>query len=747
MLTIAAMLGFLLAGRIAVPAVVELRTTQEQPASRVATLRALARVPVGERTEPQPDVVFICPAEVPGRAVMLLEPGNRYRVVLEGAGIWAPPFSMEGFPQSGALSLAASGTGEVKARLVNSTGHPLESWPGRVRVRFQLEESPLDVPVSSTFERDCPVTAGEGGQRWLACELPEGVLNLRFEAEGFIPSYRWALRVVPGGSIALGDLPLEIGASIVGTVVRADGTSARAAKLVLEPTVGGAGARAALGTRMEALEFRSESGERGWFQLRGVPPGSYELEVRIPGYGSLQVPRLIVSEPLELRLDEPLVVPWFPAATVSVEPAAARGGTPWKVRLFQSGAQSREASTDASGAALFPLLPAGDYLAMIEGEGDFCTTRPVSLSPENPSVSVDLERVPVVGRITLDGAPLAASLYFGGRHGSESVSMEADRHGEFVGILPREGNWRLEVRSEEPKVRWMSRDVPVEIDSGLGAAELLIELPGTSITGRAIDPDGAPASSAQVILQPEFPEGGVTQTETEADGSFAFVGQGFGGYQIQAVGSGHRQSGVERLQLSGDRPDATVELVLRDQRQVRGRVVSPEGQGIPGARLEAVLADGAMTSNFLIPTASTDAAGNFALDLPSGGSWSGVAILAPGYALAVEPIPPESVGSRWTIPVTQGGGGTLVLTGLAGSAGRAFPRVSLNHLWLLDYGLLASWALLEGTEASPDSLVLPDLPSGSYRICLPGRGAADDCPAGFLSPGGQLTIELEEKRQ
>ncbi len=744
---VAAMLLFLLAGRVAVPAKVELRTKQEQPALRVATLQALAMVSAGEGAKAQPDVAFRCPAEVPGRAVMLLEPGNRYQFVLEGVGVWAPPFSIEGVPKSGALSLAASGTGMVKARLVNSTRHPLEAWPGRVRVRFQLEESPLDVPASSTFERNCPVTAGEGGQRWLACELPEGVLDLRFDAEGFIPNYRWALHVVPGGSVVVGDLPLEIGASIVGTVVRVDGTSATAAELVLEPTVGGGPARAALGARMEALAFRSETGERGWFQLRGVPRGSYELEVRIPGYGSLEVPRLIVSEPLELRLDEPLVVPWFPAGTISIEPAAARGGTPWKVRLFQSGAQSREASTDASGDAVFPLLPAGDYLAMIEGDRGFRTTRAVSISPENPSVRVDLERVPVVGRITLDGAPLAASLYFGGRHGSDSVAMEADRHGKFVGILPREGSWRLEVRSEEPRVRWMSREVPVEIDSGLGAAELLIELPGTSITGRVIDPNGATPPRAQVILQPEFPEGGVTQMETEADGSFAFVGQGYGGYQIQAVGSEHRQSGIERLRLSDDGPDATVELVLQDQRQIRGRVVSPEGRGIPGARLEAVPPYGAGTSSFLIPTASTDAEGNFVLDLPPGGSWPGAAVLAPGYALAVEPIPPETEGGQWTIPVAQEGGGTLVLTGLARSTGQAFPRTTLNHQWLLGYGLLASWALLQGTEAGPDSLVLPNLPSGSYRICIPRRAAEGDCPTGFLSPGGQLTIELEEERQ
>jgi hypothetical protein len=726
---------------------IELLSDREPRLSLGAKVCATPITTTQGETSSSPLTPICASAEVPGSTGLLLDPGMAYLVHLEGEGVWAPPVSLEPATGERIVTLTASRAGTLEAALVDGTGEPLAAWPQAVQARFQLHETPLKLPRDSSFEGSCPVTMDDRDGRFVRCQLPEGLLDLRLEAEGFIPLYLWALGIPPGEPVEARDYRLERGASIVGAVTREDGEPAVGAEMTLGPAVGDSTVRFELGARITTLESRAETQDRGFFQLRGIAPGSYALEARLAEYGVLSVPQIIVSEPAEYRLASPLVIPFFPVATVVVDPPVDHARSPWTVRLFQSSAPLRQTQTDAIGEATFELLPTGELLVLIEdAKGQRWLSRTEAFSPTSPRVQVEIAGIPVVGQIGLDEEPLAASLYFGGKSGAESVVLESGADGEFVGLLPREGVWILEVQSEEPKVRWKTRNLLVEVDPGLGAAELAIELPGTSIEGRVLETDRHPAPGAQVILQPTFIEGGIVQVETGADGTFAMEGQLFGTYQIKAIGRGRRTSGVETVELSKDRPDAALDLILHETREVRGRVVYQDARGVPGATVRALREQGlASATDFLIPSATTGPEGEFLLHVPPDGSWTGVAVLAPGYVLAVEPIPPAP-GEDWVIHVAQTGGGNLTLVGLGGPE-KVFPTATLDGRWVLPFGVLTTWSQQKILADEADSLVISNLPPGSYRVCVATRESQPTCHSGLLFAGGSLNLILKENER
>src|SRR5204862_2702863 len=201
----------------------------------------------------------------------------------------------------------------------------------------------------------------------------------------------------------------------------------------------------------------------GFFQLVDVPPGTYLLEARSPGFaparvssvavvvGSeswLQVP-LVLRRPLDLTftLDPPrdwLDRPWH----VTVARASDLGGGYSGKALFDGDAATGEGRLRDSAPGLYAVTAADTtgnrmlYLQdiAIEGAADASQTLTISL-------------VRVKGKALLGDKPLAATLWFGGRSGAKRVGMESGEDGNCVGMLPDNGRWTVEVSAAERAIK------------------------------------------------------------------------------------------------------------------------------------------------------------------------------------------------------------------------------------------------------------------------------------------------------
>lgn len=687
-------------------------------------------------------------APLPGTTSLALYPRINHLLRSEGE-IWTPPVLLVKDKTPVSVKLAVTNTGELEIPLVNGTGQPIDPWPNNVAARFQLLETPLRLGPEQSFETLCPVEESNRHGHTIRCRLPEGILNLRLEADGYRPDYRWELHLHPCAVSTAPEYRLERGASLIGTVIRDDGTPAAGTEIVLEPTVSSSFARANLRSANRALEYQTTTNGDGFFQVRGLKRGSFDLRASMEGYGVGARPRLIVSDPVEIALDAPVVIPYFPAGVVHVDPATTPRGDPWIVRLFQPGGNRLEAQTDPLGEATFDLLDAGRYLLMVENaDSERLVSEEVELTPDRPRVDVKIEQVAVIGTITLNEEPLAATLYFGGSHGSESVSIESGADGEFAGVLPRDGTWLLEVHAEDPKVRYAEKNVPIEVDPELGAAELAIDLPGTSIEGRVVDVQGKPVPGAQVVVQPESRDSRIVQVAVDEEGEFYLAGQRPGTYHVKALGPGYTSSATEKTEVSEDGPQSPLRLVLQDDREIVGHVVAPDGHNVAGATIRAIWERGsAAPTDALVPSATTGPDGHFTLHVGRDQPWSGAAVLAPGFVLGLFALPSESrPTASWELPLAQGGAGTLILASDGDSSAPPSGFVTVNGHWLLTTGLLSTWALQTGIRPTGAVIEIPELPSATYELCGTQAGVASFCDSGVLPPQGSLTLTLDEGR-
>ena len=231
--------------------------------------------------------------------------GKAWEVDAEIPGYWA---------QGGILRPPAANEAAV--------GH-LVLWPtGRLSGSLKLldREAAFPKDLSVSFESppatsrqqaiaksllSCPVD--ERG-RW-KCEVPAGALDLTFRAKGFVPRYRWGLQVAAGKDLGVGAVELRKGASLSGWVEVEGGSILPGqciARLGLQQGPGGGSSKTE--DRLRRAFVEQPVGRDGFFQLEAIPPGSYWLEVRQPGYAPARAFPLEVWDRSETSLKQPVVL-------------------------------------------------------------------------------------------------------------------------------------------------------------------------------------------------------------------------------------------------------------------------------------------------------------------------------------------------------------------------------------------------------------------------------------------------------
>jgi hypothetical protein len=379
--------------------------------------------------------------------------------------------------------------------------------------------------------------------------------------------------------------------------------------------------------------------------------------------------------------------------------------------------------------------------------------------PEDASRTIDLKILTLRGTVKLGKEPLAsAELWFGGRRGSSSVKLDADREGKFQGILPHDGWWSVDIASASPKFEARTK-VKVESE-GEDRVRADIELPSTRVFGKVVDDAGHPMPAAVVLVSTDQ---GQMHKEADETGGFDFRGLpegiAYAGATLSSV-DGEWMSDRISLFLHDDEDVGPLEVRMRKEAKLSGLVESSQGP-VPGAGVSVLSIRPSLMGG---DSVRTDVDGTFTAHVAAPTELADVIVSAPGYALKAFPVavdPNAAQAPQALLMEPQGGEIQILFPPSPEDLGK-----NAVSLWVFQNGLplpqgnLYQWASGHG-QAPPEvsgkgrkSLTVPELAPGEYRACLASQAVIvpweasgwtaplAKCATGTLTAGGALRLDL-----
>ncbi len=619
---------------------------------------------------------------------------------------------------------------------------PEDLAASRLALRIGPSREP-GVPLEFEFEQLCSAQMVQGE---LECGVPLGALDLRLTIPGYAPHYWWGREVEPASTPVPELVTLHAGGAISGWVVR-KGSELSNPRVRAVPALAGSPARD-LSIGGEALARQSRVEGSGFFVLTGLAPGAYDLELLAGSEVLARRAGVVVGAGRETALEEPLQAIEPIAVTLAIDPPVDPLGEAWIVRLSR---ESRENSTtvipmdrrvvDLDGLTDLGPLEAGQYLAEIVRSDSTVWAERVVRVEAGDSDRIESVIVPilaVVGSVRRGGEPVQAEIRLSSREGAESARFQSNSAGEFSGVVPRRGQWRIQVTDLKgrPPVRLQVDDLV--LGKGNRSPERLdIEIPNTRARGRVVDASGAAVPEARVTVWRERETGRqqmLASARANELGEFVVSGLPEGDSFIEAAGTDSSTSDVLPIHLKDAVFGPEIELVISRRTRIRG-TVRLGGVPAPGA---AVTAWPRSTRTLHGSRAGTDRGGEFELHLASG--WADFLIVAPGqHMLLVRREVHETDEERmlFDIPTATGSVRFDVV-----DAERSSGRPSFVDEVFLAHGG-ASIAVNElfqyGTvQMDPISFRIGNASAGEYAIC-PARG---DCDRRSLMAGGEVAWEL-----
>lgn len=664
---------------------------------------------------------------------------------------WSPPVTVE-------LSGNRALPGEVDLRFYPATkvtGTLVGEIPSDARREARLHWfRPTEDPTPGVLRDSVP----EGSNRCslddgrLSCVLPLGDWHLRLDVAGLASRWFWNHPIAPPAS-PLGRIELAPEARVRGQVVTEHSHPVEGAEVrlrLLRP--GGTAPLSPAAVRASTWVARTDSS--GQFLFSGLPSGLASLAARAEGWAPGVPLGLSLKDGATLEISPPLLLRRFVQFDLLLEPAQAPGGGLLQSTLAplgRSGSSSRlRLQRVGPGLHRSGELPPGHYLLeVVTPAGQRVLSEVVDLS-----VSRRLERsipwIEVEGEVLSSGEPVSADLLFGGVGGASRFRTTA-REGFFSLPLPRPGRWRVDVlRDAEPALRGL--EVEVRAPERGNRARLTIELPRTRLSGWVVWPTGEAAGGVEVVLA-AGDERSFAKTRTDVHGQFVFDGMVPGRRALQAEASrsdGAWYSQLEFVNLRDNEPAAAAQLLLAPSRRFRGRITIPTGP-LSGARLAALPRTRmGRSSAALFLEATSDADGNFELELPHESSSVALIAWAPGFGLVAREI--DCCGTPGELRLDRGESGTVLLSVEPAS------EESIEVLEIDGIAVPAAFLRSVGADPSPQpafgsAAVLSGMPPGRYRWCALAREALDEhvlegdplpdgscTAAGHLHPGELLDL-------
>jgi Carboxypeptidase regulatory-like domain len=709
--------------------------------------------PVGGKPESALRMAVHGPAPV----AVEITPGAPWELLAEISGLWAPrrvlPAGTPGMEMLHRLPLwpVAKASGTVKVEKGESRPRDL-----KLEIRAAGNRTTLrDVPASQV---SCPVADNAS---W-SCELPAAALDVVLSAEGFIPHYLWGVPFKAGEELPFGKVELKRGASVVGWVTVEEGSLAPDCRVRLSPLVAPGGLRDPAIEKIKRLTLEAAVNERGFFQIAGVPSGSYLLEAEQPGFANARMSPLEIWAKSEISLQQPLVLRRPLNIELQIVPSVDWIGKAWKVRVargsdFSAGfdpAPVYEGPADEQGRMTLRGQAPGRFWILVSDSANNLLYNDFDVPIQEAGDArriIEIGAVSVRGRVLFGKEPIAATLWFGGRSGAVRVEMESDEEGSFEGMLPRDGAWRVYVRSADDEVE-ASTKVSIEANEK-GRASVTVSLPDTHLFGRVVDEQSKPVAGASVEV--ETGQDGL-QVWTDAQGKFQVRGLPPGLLTAAAEldrPSGSASSEPAQVLVAEGQPTGPVELRLRRSKPFVGQVVSSRGP-VPGASVEIFPR---RPAGFFGSSSRTGLDGSFSAQIPEPTETVVAVVSAPGHALKAFEV--EATGAPVTLSVPSVGGGLEVTvpdiaeTMKAGDLllvfqdGRSVPFATLRQ-WALGHGVSFY------TPGPPGQLHYPNLAPGEYRVCIIPNTAVPDwevsswidragrCASGRLESSETLRLEL-----
>lgn len=668
-------------------------------------------------------------AVTPGEPLRLdLDFTHPWRLAVEVPGCWAPDTLLQPTALPPELVIALWRAGAVTGRLVTERHQEI---PATLNVRLTPAPDPTDAERPPVASITCPVKEAR-----FTCRLPAERLDLRIAAEDFIPEYRWDVVVAPGATRELGEISLERGASLAGWVVMESSRPERPRVQLVPEVVGGSGTPT--GDRLSSRALTADATDRGFFHLRGVAPGSYRLRATATGTGTAERAPVVVEERREHVLDEPLMLEPLAQAVVSVDPPVGPDLQPWTIKLRREIPLSsmyqpvKEGPVDEHGVWSQAGLESGRYLVeVLDSNGSSHFRQELDLDSRTRPLAVALSLVPVRGTLRAGELPLSRKVWFE-RWDGLRVQMVSDESGALEGVLPEEGIWKVRIAPVRGRgQRWLEDQVEVVRAKGDTWAEVAIELPATHLVGEVLDSDRQPVAGALVRAYGRARP--LAEIFTRGDGSFEIHGLPAGEIQVRAEARGNLESALMKVEVGADEEPSPLELIVREQRALRGRVVL-NGRPLAGASVHYQVPGAPLAQ-----TLHANPQGMFRLWLPAWVETLDVVVLSPGLPTKLARIQVPTAGADLPPLELQTVSGELAIR-LPSDSPSLYIRGegSFVPIWSLFLGV--DRGRLRGFDESTGILHLP-LEPGSYTIC-PSPEESRRCEGGYLAPGGSLMLDF-----
>lgn len=634
--------------------------------------------------------------------------------------------------------------------------HQIKVWPAaRVRGRIQLEKvgeglpQALDIELVDTPTRKSGIPPGNSVtctvelDTTFQCDLPALHVDLRLTANGYVPAQLWDMDLRPAAARDVGSIFLRRGASVAGWVENGGG----AATVTISQMAAGGGATAERVARPAAV---AKVLKNGFFQLAGIAPGQYVVRAERPGYASEAVGPVGVYGGAETRLRKAIVLRPPVDVTLSIAPTTDWHGEPWGLLIekasplsggFDSPPLFQGHTTD--GRVVLHAQSAGRFsVDVLDSAGNPMKSEQFDIdgaADAHHAIHVDVIRI--TGTVSLGDAPLETTLWFGGRYGVPHAAVRANDKGEFHGVLPNVGDWRVTAVVDGQDVETVAA-----VKARDGEAHVEVRLPDNRLGGVVVDDKGNPVADADVTLVMARE---ALRRRSGQNGEFSFRCIVEGEVSLSANARRKEKQLMSEAVSASIAPGAVpppVQLVLHEGQRLNGTIKSIHA-AIAGAAVTAV----PVVDSGNAATATSDLDGHFTVFLPVEASRAFVTVNAPGYALRVFDVVLPDHGLGFNVPLV---GGTLDLVFPKLPAGRQNVALLLfQDDRPLPLPLVARWAMTHGSAPSDAGLHATDMAPAQYKACIgvqqfvrrqdaPRWNASARCVTGALAPYGTLRLDI-----
>lgn len=584
------------------------------------------------------------------------------------------------------------------------------------------------------------------------CLAPSGTLDYNLHARGHASIYRWGETLVAGKTTHLGPITLIRGASLVGRVIPDRGVRIGASpiEVVLAPI--GFAAVGALADRQKLHERRTKANAKGFFQFDGLPPGQYQVRAQATNLIS-HSREISIVDTFEAELRDPLVLAPPKRLGVTISPSVDPSGLPWTVELWALNSLAnyrhlvKKTQADVTGAWTATDVVPGEYMINVRREPQASWFSKIVEITDDDEILVDVGLAKVSGRVTRDGEPVQAFLWFGGDRSTVSIPVRTGPDGEYSTVLPtvEDNTWReIDVAADAPPIRRALYDVKLTKAGDSSDTFIFdIDLPARGIFGQVTDKDSAVAGAQVFLARDDLKR--TIDVDSRQDGSYAFDGLEPGGYSVRAM-LGNRRSKAVHIVLTESDKGQPVDLPLLDLGTVTGRLVSA-GRAIGAGRVWAIPPDRYAAA--VIPT-ETSVDGSFSLTVPAEATHAAFVAVAPGFGLSFGDLAMPT--SDIELQITSHAA-TLEVEALDSKAqlSRGLLPIVIHRGTFMPVGLAASLSgTAEVSEAGGVHKTRLAVEPGEYSVCfarqIPSSGETllqtEKCVAGTAISGAVLTLRV-----